>query len=423
MKNLAVSERVAVLVCAALLASPALSMAQAGSLDPTFGTGGIVTTPNTGTVVATAIQSDGKILVAGSESLSGGALRLARYNTNGSLDSTFGSGGIVSNTDGPVFGMALQSDGKIVVGADGTNANLSVLRFNPNGSLDATFGTEGIASFSQFGLFFSPTAGGVVVQANGDIVVAVSPFFGGSIILRLLTNGQLDSSFGTAGAAGLLFSPQMLVLLSSGDFLVVSGGPEGICCSPSSATTVSMTRYDSNGSLDTTFGVNGQAPTQGVSSAIVPLSNGKTVVAGALFSGAPAVGGIAPQGFVLVRDNSNGTIDGSFGSRGAVVTAFPENAFAAALAVAVQSNGEIVAAGETSASSSPEDEPASFALARYTSTGQLDTTFGTGGLVTTAFGNNTAFVSKLAIQSDGKIVAVGNSGAANGFTLARYLGQ
>jgi uncharacterized delta-60 repeat protein len=230
MNTLLISKRAAVLVCAALLSSSAL-MAQAGSLDPTFGVGGIVTTPNTGTAVATAIQSDGKILVAGSSSLSGGALRLARYNTNGSLDSTFGSGGIVSNTDGPAFGMALQSDGKIVVGAVGTEANLNVLRFNPNGSLDATFGTDGIASFQQFGLFFSPTAGGVVVQANGNIVVAATPASGGSVLLRLLTNGQLDSSFGTGGAAGLLFNPQRLVLLSSGEFLVANGGPSGICCS------------------------------------------------------------------------------------------------------------------------------------------------------------------------------------------------
>jgi uncharacterized delta-60 repeat protein len=424
MNTLAVSKRGAVLVCAALLVSSALSMAQAGSLDPTFGTGGIVTTPNTGTAVAMAIQSDGKILVAGSVSLGGGALRLARYNTNGSLDSAFGSGGIVSNNDGPAFGMALQSDGKIVVGAIGTEESLNVLRFDSNGSLDATFGTDGTASFTQFGLFFTPTAGGVVVQANGDIVVAANPAFSGSVLLRLLTNGQLDSSFGTGGAAGLLFNPQTLVLLSSGKFLVVNGGPSGICCSLLSASSVSTTRYNSSGSLDTTFGVNGQAPTQGLTSAIVPLSNGKIVMAGALFTAAPAVGGIAPQGFALVRDTSDGTIDGSFGTRGGVVTPFPENAYSAALAVAVQSSGDVVAAGETAANSPAfGPEPASFALARYTSTGQLDTTFGTGGLVTTAFGTNTAFVSALAIQSDSKIVAVGSSGTGNGFTLARYLGQ
>ena len=295
---------------------------------------------------------------------------------------------------------------------------LLVIRLNTNGSLDTSFGSGGIASFPQFGLFYGQLIGGVVVQPNGDILVAaLNPANGNRAFVRLLTNGQLDSSFGMGGAAGLLAGPQTLTLLPSGNILVASNF---------ALTSGGVTRYNSNGSLDRTFGVSGQAPSLGPASAIVPLTNGQFIVAGTLDSAAPPLGGAAPQGFVLVRYNSNGTIDTTFGTRGGVVTPFPGNAYAAAFAVTVQSNGDIVVAGQTAVNNPVFDqEPSSFALARYTANGQLDTTFGTGGLVTTAFGNGFAFVSALAIQADGKIVAVGNGGSDtdDGFTLARHLAQ
>jgi uncharacterized delta-60 repeat protein len=421
MDNVTVSKRVALLVCAALLSSSTLMMAQAGSLDPTFGIGGIVTTPGTCTAVATAIQTDGKILVAGSISPCsqfGGGLGLARYNTNGSLDTTFGTGGIVSNTATQAFAMALQSDGKIVVGA-GTDFSIEVLRFNTNGSLDTTFGTAGVVTFGSF--FFVPLAGGIVIQPNGDIVVAVGA--SNSAFLRLLSNGQFDSSFGTNGSAGVVTGAQALRLLSSGQFLAASSTFQGVV---GESISGAVTRYNSNGSLDTTFGVDGQTPSLGLPEAIAPVSDGKIVGAGTLASGASSSNLFAstPQGFALVRYTSDGTIDTTFGTRGSAVTPFPGNSYSVAYSEAVQSNGDIVAAGVTAVNNPAfGQEPASFALARYTSTGQLDTTFGTDGLVTTAFDNNEAFVSALAIQSNGDIVAVGSSGTSNGFTLARYLGQ
>jgi uncharacterized delta-60 repeat protein len=145
------------------------------------------------------------------------------------------------------------------------------------------------------------------------------------------------------------------------------------------------------------------------------------------------VGGNIPLGFVVTRYNSDGTIDTTFGTRGAVVTNFPGEGFSAVAALAVQSNGDIVAAGVTEAKNPAfGGGPSDFALARYTPNGLLDTTFGKNGRVTTAFGTNggnLAAVSALAIQSDGKIVAVGFDAPlqfghpSNGFTLARYLAQ
>jgi uncharacterized delta-60 repeat protein len=427
--SVAIFKRFAVVVGALLLASPTLLMAQAGSLDPTFGTRGIVTTPGSGTgcgaVVncAVAIQSDGKIVVAGAGTQGNGApeIAVARYNTNGSLDSSFGSGGIVrtsAGNSGPAFGIAVQSDGKIVVGAPG-NLDLLEVRYNTDGSLDTGFGTGGTAEVEAAGLVIGLVTGGIAVQPDGKIVVAE-----GGVLIRLLANGQLDSTFGAGGAAGLVSGAGTLALLTSGKILVSSSF---------AFSTGGATRYSSSGRLDTLFGVDGQTPSLGQAAAIMALSNGKFVEVGTLASGTPPLRGAPPQGFLLVRYDTNGTIDTAFGTRGAVVTTFPGNGYSAAAAVAVQSNGDIVAAGVTQATNPVLGRgPSAFALARYTANGQLDASFGTGGLVTTAFGMNggdSAAVSALAIQSDGKIVAVGSDvpatfgGPNNGFVLARYLAQ
>src|SRR3981081_4145556 len=202
MKNVAIPRTVALLVLTALLTSSTLLMAQAGALDPTFGNGGIATTPNTNTgcgqVVncAMAIQSDGKIVVAGGAAANNGApeLALARYNTNGALDSSFGSGGLAvfaESNGGPAFGVAIQTDGKIITAAP-TSLRLDIFRYNTNGTLDTTFGTGGILSTRAPGLLGGSATGGIAVQPDGKILVAV-----GGALLRLLTNGQFDSSFGT----------------------------------------------------------------------------------------------------------------------------------------------------------------------------------------------------------------------------------
>jgi uncharacterized delta-60 repeat protein len=423
MNTLTVSKRALLLTGAAILGSSILLMAQAGALDPTFGAGGIVTTsfgsqgtPETTLAAATAIQSDGKILVAGSV---GGEAGVVRYTTNGTLDSSFGTGGIVINSStGPGFGLALQPDGKIVVGANGTTStfSLEVIRYNTDGSLDTSFGTGGIASSQPFGgLFFGPATGGVAVEPDGKIMIAVtSTSLGPSVVARLLSNGQFDSSFGTDGAALLVSTVVGTALLPNGKSLVGAG--TGFL-----GTGGGISRYTSTGSLDSTFGLNGQAGSVGPVSALRALNSGKFISGGAAISQVVAPPGTNTTGFALTCYNANGTTDSTFGTRGGVLTTFTGNTTAAAFALAVQSNGDVVAAGQAQASGSPSI----FALARYTSSGQIDTTFGTNGKVTTSFSGNTAFVSALVIQADGKIVAVGNddSSTIGSFAVARYLAQ
>ena len=416
----------ACLIGAALLGSSGLLMAQAGSLDPTFGTGGIVTTSFTGFNDAianvTAIQSDGKILVAGQipNSQGLGEAGVARYNTDGSLDSSFGTAGVVTTSENvSIFGIAVLSDGKIVVGGAGF-LTVDALRFNSNGSLDTTFGSNGVGSVRPFAPnAFDASSGGMALESDGKILVAA-----GSALVRFTANGQADSSFGTDGVVPLLSAATAIALLSNGQILITSSFNSLV---PVSSGTIA--RYNSNGSLDTTFALNGQISTVGPASAIALLSGGKFIVAGSF----PVSVGTPPAangyGVALTRYNSNGILDSTFGNNGGVVTPFAGNTDAVAFALAIQSNGEIVAAGQ--AGSQAPDGPSSFALARFTANGQVDTSFGTNGTVTTAFSHNTAFVSALAIQSDAKIVAVGNDEAisdngqviVDSFTLARYLAQ
>ena len=210
-----------------------------------------------------------------------------------------------------------------------------------------------------------------------------------------------------------------------------------------------IARYNANGSLDTTFGISGQAACPASAAGFAVQSNGKIVVAGTITSAlltAPGNGGTVvinnQTGFGLVRYNANGSIDTTFnpgigiGAGGGVITGFG-NTFpnGGAFALAIQSNGAIVVAGVAGVPGVPNAlgtnfSSSSLVLARYTTTGHLDNTFGTNGIVSTSVTPGPiSFVSALVLQSDGKIVAAGNTGFYDGleffdnFAVARYLAQ
>jgi uncharacterized delta-60 repeat protein len=424
-----------------------LALGQAGHLDSTFGTGGIFTTnfsqSDSTMATAVAIQSDGKIVVGGSTP---GGAALARLNTNGTLDSSFGTGGILNskfaNVLGVVFGVVIQPDGKIVAAVGGFVGG-SVGRFNSDGSVDTTFGNAGFAVSKS--LDSGPgILSALALQADGKILVT-----GAGLIGRYTTAGQLDGTFGTGGIAPLNnVIATAIALQADGKILVTtgSGAPSELFSSPNlpSPQAGAIARYNTNGSLDQTFGISGQAACVASAAAIAIQSNGKIVVAGAIPSvlmtelmsdGITAVNN--QTGFGLVRYNTNGTIDTTFNpgggatgtGGGGVITGFG-NSFPAgsAFALAIQSNGDIVVAGQAGNGNTLFASSA-FVLARYTTVGHLDTTFGSNGTVITNIGQGTiSFVSALVLQSDGKIVAAGNSGfGGNGFVdnfaIARYLAQ
>ena len=164
-------------------------------------------------------------------------------------------------------------------------------------------------------------------------------------------------------------------------------------------------------------GISGQAASVALPSAAAVEINGKILVAGTIVSKLMASGNAT--GFGVVRFNPNGSLDTSFGVQGGATTGFASLTIAGAYGMALQTNGDIVTAGEAGRNNNNQ-LTLSFALARYGTAGLLDTTFGNHGTVTTSFGSNgQALITGIALQSDGKIVVAGD--ANNNFAVARYL--
>lgn len=350
-----------------------------GSLDKTFGTEGKVIT-GVGTVAsgndaayAMAIQGDGKIVTAGQafvrQSIDGSSFppdfALVRYNVDGSLDSTFGNGGKVTTAAGRGGGsndVAFQSDGRIVVAGFSlvdSKSNFTVARYNVDGSLDGTFGT-----------------GGLVI-----------------------------TPVGTGNAWGSSVSIQS-------DGKIVVGGD---CWNDSSYFDFALVRYNEDGSLDSSFGTGGKVTTDIINSddggnKVTIQGDGKIVIAGNASRESARIWDIA-----LARYNADGSLDSSFGTAGKVSTIVGSGSYVSD--VAIQNDGKVVAAGRATVNSAHV-----FTLVRYTVDGSLDSTFGTGGIVTTSFGGGDDGASALKILSDGRIVAAGGSwnGTNYDFALARY---
>ena len=400
------------------------ALPQAGQLDNTFGQGGIVTTAIDviGSCFANsvAIQSDGKIVAAGSSYFGGRRdFAVVRYNTNGQLDNTFGTNGIVTTPvgtlDDNLNSVAIQSDGKIVavgISYNGSKNDFAVVRYNTNGQLDNTFGTNGIVITSVGTL--DDYALSVAIQGDGKIVAAGSYWNVNDdfAVVRYNTNGQLDNTFGTNGMVttpvGTSHDEARSVAIQSDGKIVAAGFSDN-----GSYDDFAVVRYNTNGQLDNTFGTNGIVTTSAGAShdganSVTIQSNGKIVAAGYSYSG---------NGFTVVRYNTNGQLDNTFGTNGIVTTPFGTS-HGRANSVAIQSDGKIIVIGD-SYSGNDRD----FAVVRYNTNGQLDNTFGTNGIVNIPVGYSSEVAYSVAIQSDGKIVAAGDSysgGSNSDFAVVRY---
>jgi uncharacterized delta-60 repeat protein len=428
MQNLA--KRTRTLMALAIVLSPAMVKAQSNStLDPTFGTGGIVATDFAGTgasAAAITVQADGKLVVAGGAGYTiSPTFALTRYNSNGTLDASFGTGGKVTTDVGGRFesarAVALQGDGKIVVAGSTVNGlfnDFAVVRYNSNGTLDTSFGTGGKV-ITDFGV--SAQVASAAVQPDGKILVGGFANLNGGYnfeLVRYNSDGTLDLGFGTGGkvttdfgliAQGFSFAQADSLAVQQDGKIVLSG-----LAFLNNAYNFALARYNSNGTLDTGFGTGGKVITtfptpnpnancEANSVAIQP--DGKIVAAG-----------IAALDFALARYNSNGTLDTSFGTGGKLTTDIAGSTDFAG-SVVVQGDGKIFAAGRAFVNGDFHS-----ALARYNSNGSLDTTFGTGGKLTNIFGVDSEAVNSLAVQPDGKIVAAGGA-VINGvtdFALARF---
>jgi uncharacterized delta-60 repeat protein len=427
------------------LISSQVAEAAAGDLDPTFGTGGMVTTDinrSTDIAQAVAVQADGKLVVVGQtykhNDFSGEDFVVTRYNTDGTLDNSFGSGGR-ARTDFPGLAavpssVAIQPDGKIVVAGGAFPlftflGNFEVVRYNPNGSLDTSFGNGGIVTtnFPE-----GSYASSVALQADGKIIAAGTVFVDFIIgepsntdfaLARYNPDGTPDASFGNGGQVSTDFfsmeDDAFSVLIQPDGKIVAVGSANN----PATYYDFAAVRYLSNGTIDTTFGVAGKVSNDfGVAGfdraqSAALQADGRIVAAGFAIS---QNGGV--QNFAVARYTSSGVLDTTFSRDGKTQIDFG-SCCQSAHEVLVQSDGKIIAVGYADTESSDSD----FLLARLSTRGSLDTSFGVGGKVRTSFGDLNGGANGAALQPDGKIVAVGFQATFSNqwanFALARYLSQ
>ncbi|MGZ8898778.1 MAG: hypothetical protein ACXW3Z_01665, partial [Limisphaerales bacterium] len=363
-----------------------------GSLDPSFN-GGVVMTD--GDVLAVALQPDGRIVVGGRFRNVNGTVRggIARINSDGSVDSSFL--GSTSGTDGRVAAIALQADGRLLVGGNFTNFNGSVrnhiTRLNADGTLDNTF-----------------TPSLVLLVPEGDGVNAIVPLADGKLLIgggfttingtnrnylaRLNASGSLDTTFlnGLNGPSSVVkavvLQPDGKVLIG-GDFTGVNG-----------VSRNRLARLNANGSTDATFGNGLSFAFQFGVSALALQADGKVLAGGGFFG---------PPDF-LVRMNSNGTVDSTFSA--AVI---PDNSSLDAPITSIlvhPDDGKIIIGGTLLVVNSVESKR----VARLEASGAVDTTFdtsarGINGLVNTA-----------ALHSNGRILIGGAFTRVNGVPRSRF---
>jgi uncharacterized delta-60 repeat protein len=352
--------------------------------------------------------------------LAAGLATALAAGTAGSLDTTFGDGGVVCTTMNPyglISGIAVQSDSKIVaVGEDrwnsGENIQWAVHRYAADGSMDTGFGSSGRVLL--FGADGDDRARHVAIDANGRIVVVGDHLrcVGGSkkqpkyerdvAVVRLNANGSPDSGFGTSGLVltDLGSADHGHAVAIQGDGRIVVAAITSVKTRGKTSGAFALIRYNADGSLDTGFGGGGGILIDDVTTgddsvrfgAVAIQSSGKIVAGG--FS---TVGGYVDEGWIVTRYNANGSLDTAFGSKGRVYGDF---ALGERLwHLAVQSNDRIVVSGWGQVAGSGYDA----LVARYTAGGTLDTSFDTDGLAGSGLSGDD-FGGPVAIQSDGKIV-------------------
>jgi len=374
---------------------------------------------------AVAIQTDGKIVVCGNI---GDEFAVVRYNGDGSLDGTFDGDGWVA-TDffgGPDASraIAIQTDGKIVIAGNGRTASGSTLndfavaRYNPNGSLDTSFDTDGKVLTDILGN--NDNAQDVSIQTDGKIVVGGEAFssvnhqFG---LARYNADGSLDTSFDGDGKVNSNIATSYdilaeLAIQTDGKIIAVGTGVN----TSGGGNKFEIVRYNSNGSLDTSFNGSGSLMTSVLSAdsgagAVAIQTDGKIIVAG----NSSATFHFSAQDFALVRLNPNGSFDNSFDADGKASTNIQSSRINAN-AVAIQPDGKIVAVGKGLSGTGNGNEE--FAVNRYNADGTPDASFDGDGKVTTDFSTFFDIAYGVAIQPDGKIVVVGK--ADQNLATARY---
>jgi uncharacterized delta-60 repeat protein len=365
----------------------------AGGVDDRFNTGGTIGANNE--VRAVAIQSDGKIIIGGDFTTARGTTqnRIARLNTDGTLDTGFNTGGTVG-VSAAVLAVAVQSDGKIIIGgnfttARGTTQNY-IARLNTDGTLDTGFNTGGTVGADN-------PVYAVAVQSDGKIII------GGTFITargttqnriaRLNTDGTLDTGFNTGGTIGADGGVYAVAVQSDGKIII-----GGFFTTARGTTQNRIARLNTDGTLDTGFNTGGTIGVSAFVSAIAIQSDGKIIIGG-FFTTARGT----TQNYIA-RLNTDGTLDTGFNTGGTI------GVDSEVRAVAVQSDGKIIIGGTFITARGTTQNY----IARLNTDGTLDTGFNTGGTIGVS-----ATVRAVAVQPNGKIIIGGFFTTARGITQNR----
>lgn len=374
----------------------------AGTLDPTFGIGGRVTTdfigPNEDIAQDVLVQSDGRIVVAGStrtgEGIYHGDAALIRLNPDGTLDETFGVNGYVAaDFDGRVeniYAAALQPDDKIVVagssglrGPSSVRTDFALARFMPDGSLDPSFGANGVV-ITDFGTTWDQ-AHAVAIGPDGKIVAAGYGAGKYSLVARYNADGSSDASFGIDGYATSDFGSAWDVVVQPDGAVVVAGAGGG---------GFALIRFTASGALDPAFGSGGRVSTGfgysfTAAQTVTLQPDGKIVAAGYAYN----------TGMAAARYTANGALDSSFSGDGKTVVG---DGHAYAYDVAVDPGGKVLLGGVRYG-----NHQGQFGVARLNPDGTLDPTFN-GGFVTAQPGDH-SLANGLALQADGNVLLTGSA--------------
>jgi uncharacterized delta-60 repeat protein len=427
-KNLKIPLMNKIYILLAVMVSALGTYGQSGVLDTSFGNNGIVTTVISGMynlAHTSVVQPDGKIIVAG-EAGEGTTynVAVARYNADGTLDSSFGNSGTllvpVGSARSYARNIAIQPDGKIVIGAytyDDIASDFAVVRLNGDGSLDNSFGTEGIT---------------IVDNGSHEVVDAMTILNDGKILLagynydnflaaRFNTDGTLDTSFGTNGWATTVFDSsysQVKDATSQNDGkILLSGFASDIS---TGRHKIAVARFNTDGTIDNTFGTSGQVSFNigsfdDYGAGVAVQTDGKIMIGGYTILDS----NFSEYDFAAVRLNSDGTFDDSYGTNGIVVTSVIDNGRNYAEQMLLQPDDKIVLMGFVGSGSNDDD----MGMVRFDTEGNLDTTFGAGGKVITDVGGRYDYGKAIAIQPDNKIILAGysytNTGVAE-IVVARY---
>jgi uncharacterized delta-60 repeat protein len=342
-----------------------------GSPDNSFDGDGKLTLPvgdRWSYATAVAVQpGDGKIVVAGyAFNGTNDDFAVVRLNTDGSPDNTFDADGIklipVGNGLDRSYSMVIQSDGKILLAGqayNGANYDFAIVRLNADGSLDNTFDGDGMVLINVGASASADVAYSIAIQADGKIVLAGTSDMNFGII-RLNTNGSPDNTFDTDGKMQIWFplsstSSASSVIIQPSDQKIVVGGQEFI----DGSFRFALLRLNTNGSIDPTFGPGGN---DGDGYVNIPIGFDSYITSLAIQGNGKIVAagysnptaGSGDWNVTLVRHNTNGTPDGTF-NNGLYLKTIADPGAQHAYGMIIQPNGRIVLAGDNSSDVSYSD--------------------------------------------------------------------